>query len=59
MFKDWKDRKQRVTIKASVFIMKSELSVEELSHSEELLVTALFFVRLTILKTLIYKKITK
>lgn len=43
MFKDWKDRKQIVTITASVFIMKSELSIEELSQSEELLVTALFF----------------
>ena len=40
---DWKDRQQEVNIKASVFISKPDVSIEELSQSEELLVTALLF----------------
>ena len=40
---DWKDRQQEVNIKASVFISKPDVSIGELSQSEELLVTALLF----------------
>lgn len=56
---DWKDRQQEVNITASVFILNPDVSIEELSRSEELLATALFFVLFIYLKILIYKKINE
>lgn len=44
MIMDWKDRQQEVIITATVFIMKPDVSIEELSRSEELMATALFFI---------------
>jgi len=41
---DWKDRQLEVNITASVFILNLDVSIEELSQSEKLMVTALFFI---------------
>ena len=40
---DWKDRQQEVIVTASVFISKPDVSIEELSRSEELMATAFLF----------------
>ncbi|MDM8287554.1 hypothetical protein QUW57_13345, partial [Phocaeicola plebeius] len=41
---DWKDRQLEVNITASVFILNLDVSIEELSQSEKLMATALFFI---------------